>query len=84
MYRYRYINQISQFGRTQCTLILDDLETQMPQVRIEKEFGVPADQLDDETLYQEAAFEITVAQANYDAAQATLADDTDDDSDSGD
>lgn len=80
MYRYRYINKSSQFGRTTCTLILDDLEGQMPSVRIDKEFGFPIDQLDDETLYQEAAFEIQTAQQAYDDAQAQLAADAANDS----
>lgn len=84
MYRYRYINMCSQFGRTNCTLILDDLETQMPSVRIDKEFNLPKDQLDDETLYQEAAFEITNATQAYNDQQAELAAQAAaDDSDSG-
>ncbi len=70
MYRYRYINTHSQFGRTTCTLMLDDLETDMPEVVIYKEFNVPLEQLDDETLYQEASIEIVNAQAAYDAWSA--------------
>jgi hypothetical protein len=73
MYRYRYINMCSQFGRTNCTLLLDDLETQMPSVRIDKEFGMPLNELDDETLYQEAAIEIVNATQAYNDAQAELA-----------
>lgn len=73
MYRYRYINKHSQFGRTTCTLILDDLETQMPSVRIDKEFGMPINQIDEETFYQEAAREIQNAQQAYNDAQAALA-----------
>jgi len=67
VYRHRYINKTSQFGRTNCTLILDDLEGTMPSVRIDKEFLVPSNQLDEETLYQEAAKEIRSAQQAYDA-----------------
>jgi hypothetical protein len=73
MYRYRYINTQSQFGRTSCLLVLSDLETGMPEVRIYKEFGVMADQLDDETLYQAASIEIQNAQAAYDAWAADQA-----------
>lgn len=73
MYRYRYINQSTQFGRTTCTLLLDDLETGMPSVRVDKEFGVPLVQLDAETMYQAAAVEIMNAQAAYDTAQAVQA-----------
>lgn len=67
MYRYRYINQMTQYGRTLCTLVLSDLETGMPEVRVDKEFDVPASDLDAETLYQAAATEIIAAQASYDA-----------------
>ena len=73
MYRYRYINQLSQFGRTSCTLILDDIEGDMPTVRLEKEFGMSSDQLDSEILYAEAAKEIKVAQQAYNDQQAELA-----------
>jgi hypothetical protein len=66
MYNYRYINECSQFGRTTCTLILDDLEGEMPSVRMDLEFGVPSNQLDDETLYQAAAIQIQAAVAAYD------------------
>lgn len=38
----------------------------MPSVRIDKEFGVPSDQLDSETLFQEAKKEILIAQQAYD------------------
>jgi hypothetical protein len=73
VYRYRYINQHSQFGRTTCTLILSDLEGDMPDVRIDKEFGMSANQLDNEILYQEAAKEIMAAQQVYNDVQAALA-----------
>lgn len=66
MYRYRYINKISQFGRTSCTLILDDLEGNMPTVRLEKEFNLDDNSLDKEVLYQEASKEIKIAQQAYD------------------
>jgi hypothetical protein len=66
VYRYRYINTQSQHGRTFSTLILEDLETDMPDVRIDKEFGIPLDQLDDEMLYQAASYEIQIAQQAYD------------------
>lgn len=73
MYRYRYINQLSQFGRTSYTLILDDLEGDMPVIRLEKEFGMPIDQIDNEFLYQEASKEIKIAQQDYNDQQAELA-----------
>lgn len=66
MYRYRYINQHSQFGRTTCTLILEDLEGNMPLIRIDKEFAASKEDLDQELLYQEARKEILLAQQNYD------------------
>jgi hypothetical protein len=73
MYRYRYINKLSQFGRTNCTLILDDLEGKMPSIRLEKEFGMPLEHLDEETLYVEASKEIKNAQQAYDDQLAVLA-----------
>jgi hypothetical protein len=73
MYRYRYVNMHSQFGRTACTLLLDDLEGDMPSVRIDKEFGMPISQIDDETLYQAASLEIQTAQGAYDAYLAEQA-----------
>jgi hypothetical protein len=72
-YRYRYINTHTQFGRTSCTLILNDLETGMPDVRIDKEFNVSLSQLDAEMLYQAAAVEIQVAQIAYNAWAAQQA-----------
>jgi hypothetical protein len=80
MYRHRYINILSQFGRTSCTLILDDLEGNMPTIRLEKEFNMTADQLDNEILYQEASKEIRASQQAYDEQQATsiIADETGD------
>jgi len=45
----------------------------MPEVRIDKEFDVPMNELDAETLYQAAASEIVTAQAAYDAWAADQA-----------
>ena len=70
MYRHRYINKLSQFGRTSCTLILEDLEGSMPMVRIEKEFAASLEELDEEVFYQEASKEIRIAQQAYDTQQA--------------
>jgi hypothetical protein len=65
MYRPRYINKIEQFGRTSYTLILEDLEGAMPIVRLDKEFGCPSAQIDDEMLYQAASVEIKAANQAY-------------------
>ena len=73
MYRHRYINQHSQFGRTYCTLILEDLEGDMPLVRIDKEFGFELQDLDQEVLFQEARKEIIAAQLNYNQSLALIA-----------
>jgi hypothetical protein len=74
MYRFRYINKHVQFGQLNCTLVLDDLEGSMPSVRVEKQFTIDNDnEIDDETLYQEASKEIRIAQINYDTQQAELA-----------
>lgn len=65
MYRYRYINKFCQFGRTSCTLILEDLEDDMPLVRIEKEFPLELSHIDSEFLYQDASKEIKAATIAY-------------------
>lgn len=65
MYRYRYINKHEQFGRTSYVLILEDLESSMPTVRIEKEFGLTSKDIDEDFLYKEASREIQIAQQAY-------------------
>ena len=65
MYRYRYINKHCQFGRTNYTLILEDLENEMPTVRIEKEFGIDKELIDEDFLYTEAKKDIISAQEAY-------------------
>lgn len=67
MYRYRYINKHEQFSRTCYTLILQDLEGSMPDIRIEKEFGMLAKDIDEDILYKEASKEIQIAQQAYDS-----------------
>lgn len=65
MYRYRYINKHFQFGRTSYTLLLEDLEGILPSIRIEKEFSLDPNQIDEDFLFQEAKKDITVAQQAY-------------------
>lgn len=65
MYRFRYINKHFQFGRTNYTLLLEDLEGDMPAVRVEKEFALSPEQIDSDFLYQEARKEILAAQEAY-------------------
>lgn len=59
MYSYRYINKFYQFGETNYTLILEDLDSDpIKVVRIDKTFQKSPDEIDDEFLYQEARKEI--------------------------
>jgi hypothetical protein len=59
MYRYRYINKHSQFGYTDYTLILEDLEEDPEKaIRIEKSFNIDPQLIDSDFLYQEARKEI--------------------------
>lgn len=75
MYTYRYINKLTQFNSTGYSLILTDLS--IPNtVRIEKNFILPDNKIDDEFLYQEALKEIqnqvqVDAQTAIDAAIAS-------------
>lgn len=69
MYRYRYINKMFQFGETSYSLILQDLESGMPTVRIEKTFNVDPLTIDENFLYDQAAIEITNAIQAYNDAQ---------------
>lgn len=64
-YRYRYINKLIQFGKITYTLILQDLEGDMPEMRLDKQF----DAVDDEILYQEASKEIISATKLYNSLQ---------------
>jgi len=59
MYTSRYINKHYQFGETNYTLILEDLEGGKPTYRIEKTFKLSPDEIDQEFLYQEAKKEIS-------------------------
>lgn len=71
MYRYRYINKHYQFGQTNYTLILEDLEDGMPSVRIEKSFSMDPSAIDADFLYVEASKDIINAiQAAADAVAA--------------
>jgi hypothetical protein len=72
MYRYRYINKHVQFGATNFTLVLEDLEDGMPTVRLEKCFHVNPSQIDESFLYTHAAPEIIAATNAFNAAQAEL------------
>jgi len=73
MYRYRFINKHVQFGATNYTLVLEDLEDGMPMVRVEKSFKIDPSQIDDSFLYSQAAPEIISATNAYNQAQADLA-----------
>lgn len=72
MYRYRYINKHEQYGRTSYTLLLQDIEAGMPDIRIEKEFGMLSKDIDDEVLFQEAAKEIAAGIQAYSDYLASL------------
>jgi hypothetical protein len=74
MYRYRYINKHYQFGQTNYSLILEDLEDGMPTVRIEKSFNMQPSDIDDGFLATQANNDIMAAiQAAADAAVAAQA-----------
>jgi hypothetical protein len=45
----------------------------MPTVRIDKEFGMPFNKIDEEMLFQQASVEIQVAQQAWNDQQAALA-----------
>lgn len=59
MYSYRYINEHYQFGETNYSLILEDLDSDpIKIVRIDKTFKLSPNEIDQEFLYQEARKEI--------------------------
>jgi len=62
MYNYRYINRLYQFGETNYSLILEDLDSNPVKIkRIEKTFKKSPEEIDNEFLYQEARKEILIA-----------------------
>lgn len=63
MYSYRYINKHEQFGITDYTLILEDLDnSEKPIIRILKSFKIEPSLIDDTFLYTEARKEIVAVQ----------------------
>lgn len=77
MYRYRYINKHVQFGQTNYSLILEDLESGMPPVRLEKSFNVDPSQIDEDFLTTQANLDIANAIQVFNDSQ-TVADPYDD------
>lgn len=62
MYSYRYINRHYQFGETNYSLILEDLDSNpVKSKRIEKTFRKSPEEIDDNFLYEEARKEILIA-----------------------
>lgn len=55
------------------TLVLEDLETGMPEVRIEKEFNKTSKEIDEDFLYREASKDVAAATKSYTEDQAAAA-----------
>lgn len=76
LYSYRYINKQVQFGSTNYTLILEDLDDlNMPIVRIDKCFNVDPNLIDNDFLYQQAKPDILNAMG-YDPSNPPIAEKT--------